>query len=443
MSPTYLARPSSARVRVVFLRCFVLALSVGYGAPILGVDRPEDVLPLTKEMKVAPRQVAPRRNAATRSTAGMRSLCVIGCTPYVDFTVETTGYAKYKALVNDLVRDCAAIVHVGDTKPPAMPCNTTLMTRPVHYLKSVAKVNKRLLLYAPGDNEISDCHRLKSLNQAADIYSASAARQFFVSNLRLNTGRDVTGTYGVRAHAMNGTIPGAPDGRTYSCDFDKYVSFDNFAVATLEVPGGHWYLEDESNEYPDQDSVDPLSDRFWMYMNARDCALDWLDTTAQLASAAGKRTLFLLFHAAFYGSQGSTALSNDGIGPFYSTSNMLNFTALYAGRSYSQPYQPLFAKLTELGLKYPALQFVVVHADGHKVSMNRLNPTLTNQGLEAGKLFSNHNVMVHMVEGDSKGLTMYSKFTVDSTQFYPVTHQQRWSKAAYDTPPLGHSRIAY
>jgi hypothetical protein len=48
-----------------------------------------------------------------------------------------------------------------------------------------------------------------------------------------------------------------------------------------------------------------------------------------------------------------------------------------------------------------------------------------------------------MVEGDSKGLTMYSKFTVDPSQFYPVTHQQRWSRSAYNTPPLGHSRIAY
>lgn len=387
----------------------------------------------------------PRRRVVRqpRSTAGLRSLCVIGCTPYVDFTVDNTGYAKFRALVNDMVNDCAAIVHVGDTKPPEMPCNVSLMTKPIHFLRKRARATGRLVLYAPGDNEINDCHRMASRNKPADIYSAVEARQFVIGSLALINGRDITGRYGVQQHIMNGTVPGSPDMR-YKCEFDKYAAFDHFAVATLEVPGAHWYLEDETADNPRQNDVDPLSERIWMYLNARDCALDWLDVSAARAAAAGKRVLFVLFHGMFYTSDGSAALRNSGIGPYYDTENLERLTERYTGNKYSQPYQPLFAKLTRLGLQYPRMQFVVVHSDGHKISMNRLNPTLVNTGLDPnGRLYSNHNVMVHMVEGDSKGLTMYSKFTVDPSQFYPVTHQQRWSRAAYNTPPLGHSRIAY
>jgi hypothetical protein len=317
------------------------------------------------------------------------------------------------------------------------------MTIPLQYLVSAAAAKGRVVLYTIGDNEVTDCHRHASWNKPADIYSASAARNFFVTSLNLNSGRDLTGAYHARQHVKNATIPGTANALRYSCDFDKYVAFDWFAAITMEVPGSFYYLADETASYAKQNVVDPLAGRFWMHLNAIECALEWLEMSAARASSTGKRVLFVTFQALFYTDQGTTAASNKGIGTYYSAQTLLSRTLQYANSSYSQPYQPLFAKLTSLGIRYPSLQFVVVHSDGHKLSMNRMNPTLANQGLDPGKLFSNHNVMLHMVEGDSKALTMYSKFIVSGTDFYPVTYQQRWSKAAYDTVPLGHSRIPY
>ena len=391
--------------------------------------------------------------AATTARATPNSLCVIGCTPYVNYaTTDATGYAKYQALVKEMVSGpCDVVVHIGDPKPAEMPCNATLLSKPLLFLRNQAKKNGRLALYAPGDNEVGDCHRHRSTNTPTEFTKAAQARQSLVSQLNLNSGKDLTGRYAITSHTtgLHGTqIPGSTldnkPARFYSCDFDKYVNMDTFAIATLEVPGGNWFLEDERTDgYPQQDTADPLADRIWMYLNAKDCALEWLDQSAERANQNGKRALFVLFHGVFYNNGGSNVYDSNNIGSYYNPSNLEQYTQRYTGKKISKPYQPLFDKLTALGLQYPNLIIQVVHSDGHKLTENRLNPGANNQGLGPGKLFSNHNVMLRQVEGDARGLTMYARFTTHPTDFQPVTHQQKWSRAAYDIAPLGHSKLPY
>ena len=45
---------------------------------------------------------------------------------------------------------CDVLVHVGDTKPGAMPCDEPLMTKSIHILKDAAAKHGKLALYAPG-----------------------------------------------------------------------------------------------------------------------------------------------------------------------------------------------------------------------------------------------------------------------------------------------------
>ena len=82
----------------------------------------------------------------------------------------------------------------------------------------------------------------------------------------------------------------------------------------------------------------------------------------------------------------------------------------------------------------------VVHSDAHRFSQIRMNPSLDNL---KSKTFSHHNLMIHQIEGASRALTMYSKFTVDKDSFQPVTLKQEWSQAAYDQVPIGHTWVPY
>jgi len=390
------------------------------------------------------------RNLGDTTSMGRKGLCVVGCTPYVDLTRQETGLRKYRALVKEMARTCDVIAHIGDTKPGAMPCMRNWMIKSVHILKTIAKKYGKIALYAPGDNELNDCHRHghearpENGTVLSEIYKASHAREHLVESLRLNRPTDLTSRYPVQNHEYGGksVIPGTD--RPYSCDFDKYVELDDYAIATLEVIGSHMYLGDERKEgYPNQDKVDPLMDRLFMYLNAMDCALEWIDQSASKASDSGKRALFILFHGIFYGSFGTAHLGSNGIGEFYNNENLQRYTQIFTGEKISYVYQPLFDKLTEVALKHKNLMFYVVHSDAHRIQTIRLNPGKHNTGLTGPRLKSHHNLMAHMVEGASRSLTMYSRFTVDPESFQPVTHKQEWCKQAYDIEPRGHSWIPY
>jgi hypothetical protein len=376
---------------------------------------------------------------------GANGLCVVGCTPYVDPTDPTAGILKYRELVREMARDCDVLVHVGDTKPGKMACNRTVMTNAVHILEEAGRLENKLVLYAPGDNELNDCHRHDSGNNKvpSDIYKAADARKFLAKDLRLESWTDLTGRYALENHDMSEkTVPGTD--QPYSCDFDKYVELDNYAIATLEVIGSHMYLDDErQNGYPYQDEVDPLEGRLSMFLNAKDCALDWIEQSAEKASASGKRALFLLFHASFYTSGGTQPRTSDSIGEFYSPDKLKNYTRELTGYEIDRPFQPLFDKLTETSLNYPDIMFYTIHSDAHRYSTVRMNPGMNNRGDTGNKRKSNHNMMLHQVEGASRALTMFSKFTVDSNSFQPVTVKQEWSEAAFHQEPVGHSWEPY
>ena len=183
--------------------------------------------------------------------SGKNGLCVLGCTPYVDPYRKDGGIEKYQAMIEEMAQTCDIIVHIGDTKPGVAPCNETLMTHAIHRLIQAGKEHNTLVLYAVGDNELNDCHRHASAPDGykvpSQIVKAIDARNFLTCDLNVNSGMDLTGTYEVEQHVKAETNLAScyetdEPCRPYSCDFDKYVEFDNFAVATLEVLGSHWYL---------------------------------------------------------------------------------------------------------------------------------------------------------------------------------------------------------
>lgn len=180
-----------------------------------------------------------------------------------------------------------------------------------------------------------------------------------------------------------------------------------------------------------------------MYLNAKDCALDWIETSAAKASAAGLRSVVFLFHAHYWATNRwgyvDSHLSSDGIGEYYNKTNLARMTEELTGEAIEEPFQPLYDALTNVAARYPDIMFYVSQADSHVWTDIRQNSGATNIGDET---LSHHNLMILQVEGDSRALTMYAKFTFDD-EFQPVTINQEWSHDAYELPPYGHNFYKY
>jgi len=384
---------------------------------------------------------------------GKKGLCVIGCTPYVDVNDDSKGYGKYKKLVADMADNCDIMVHVGDTKAGAAVCNATIMANPVLDMIEEGKRTGIPVLYAPGDNELNDCHRDGSRvpPRPADYYKAADARQFLIDTFGVNEqgsngkNQDLTAQFSVLSQKLPGKIPGTD--QDYSCDFHKFIKFKNFGVATLEVLGSYWYLADQSQSasYPNQDSVDPLADRLAMYYNAKDCALAWITRTTKIAKKKGLRGIAFNFHARFWTAGTSarvdTFMSAEGrIGEYYNSTNLGMMTKDITGEEITEPFQPLYEHLTQTAYENPDLMFYVVNADSHTWANVRMNGGVTNAN---GEIVTYHNLMIGMVEGDSRAVTQYAKFTFDEDAFQPSNMAQIWSKEAYDYEPAGHTFYKY
>eukprot|EP00557_Chaetoceros_sp_GSL56_P011602 CAMPEP_0176476668 /NCGR_PEP_ID=MMETSP0200_2-20121128/182_1 /TAXON_ID=947934 /ORGANISM="Chaetoceros sp., Strain GSL56" /LENGTH=422 /DNA_ID=CAMNT_0017872367 /DNA_START=682 /DNA_END=1950 /DNA_ORIENTATION=+ len=390
------------------------------------------------------------KSSKSKKSKSSGGLCIVGCTPYVDPTDNAKGILKWQALVQEMAENCDVMVHVGDTKAGAAVCNEDLMTGPIHTMIEAGKETGTAVLYSPGDNELNDCHRDGSRvpPRPADYYKAADARNFLISDLGVNNAEetDLTGQYKVDFHTKSGIIPGTNN--AYDCAFDKYYADEKegYAVATLEVLGSQWYLADQSGSstYPNQDSVDPLADRLGMYLNAKDCALEWIEQSAAKAHASGLRSVVFAFQAHYWNLDvyGNVVghLPAAGIGEYYKPENLAAMTEALTGEAISEPFQPLYDKLTEVAFNYPNIMFYVAHADSHIWTNIRQNSYATNVG---DNIISHQNLMILQVEGDSRALTQYAKLTFEKDDFQPVTPHQIWSEVAYALPPYGHSFVKY
>jgi hypothetical protein len=92
-------------------------------------------------------------------------------------------YPLFEALIGAVnSRDPALVIHVGDTKSGGTPCSDQMLAEQLTYLNSFTAP----LIYTPGDNEWTDCHReaaggFDPLNRLAHIrttYFAEPSRSF-------------------------------------------------------------------------------------------------------------------------------------------------------------------------------------------------------------------------------------------------------------------------
>jgi hypothetical protein len=108
------------------------------------------------------------------------TIATLGDTAYGKPEEVYPQYEKLISTINDLKPDL--VIHVGDTKSGSTPCSDEMLAAQLAYLNSFAAP----LLYSPGDNEWTDCHRkaageFKPLERLAKIrttYFADATKSF-------------------------------------------------------------------------------------------------------------------------------------------------------------------------------------------------------------------------------------------------------------------------
>lgn len=94
--------------------------------------------------------------AATAAHAEGFKFIALGDNPY---GVPAEVNPSFEALIKTInERNPAFAVHIGDTKSGSTPCDNAMLDQQLKYMNSFASA----MIYTPGDNEWTDCHREKA-----------------------------------------------------------------------------------------------------------------------------------------------------------------------------------------------------------------------------------------------------------------------------------------
>ncbi len=209
---------------------------------------------------------------------------LIGDTPYADYQIEQ---------VDEMIREINAsraefTVHVGDIKSGSTLCSDELIERRYDQLQQL-----RALVYTPGDNEWTDCHR-KAAGMYNPLERLAHLREVFFAKPTFTTGRRPF--------------------RVYPQSLDKgYAPFvenalfvrSNVVFATLHVVGSNnnlalWDGIGETTAAPKQERLDEAAAR-------QAAALAWIDRSFDAAEKIGAAGVFLAMQAdpSFEAAEGS------------------------------------------------------------------------------------------------------------------------------------------
>lgn len=195
-----------ATARALFASAFVLTL------PVLAHDRDD------------------------RDKDGHFSFAVIGDWPYSQALLDNS-----HLLVNSINDDRVDLVmHVGDIHSGSMPCTSAYTLPPIAtsnpgWNQSVFRVFQQFdapLVYLPGDNEWSDCHKSKQFSAGHPLRELASVRELFYAQPGVTLGRHERQVWSQAEHFDP----------AYATDsqFVENVMWtqDHVLFVTLNVPGG-------------------------------------------------------------------------------------------------------------------------------------------------------------------------------------------------------------
>lgn len=159
--------------------------------------------------------------------------------------------------------DLSFVIHVGDIKGGSELCSDALLTRRLTQIESIG----RPVVYTPGDNEWTDCHR------------AAAGKYWPPERLAFLRSSGFAFGWGERTPERQG---GFPENQTFRVD--------GVRVATLHLVGS----QDGDVAW---DAPDRAQEQKALNAARREATLRWMDQAFEQAEAEAAHTIVLVFHA--------------------------------------------------------------------------------------------------------------------------------------------------
>lgn len=184
---------------------------------------------------------------------GLFSFAVIGDTPYFGFE-EVQLAATLRALAREPVD---FVIHVGDIKGGGTPCSDDFLAQ----RRALLDASPLPLVLAPGDNEWSDCHRMRA-GGYDPVERLQRLRQLFFS------GDESLGRRRLRMERQAGRAENA-----------RWLH-DSVVFVTLNVPGTR------NNARMPRERAARMADN-----------LAWLDEAVRIAAGPGVRAIVVAAHA--------------------------------------------------------------------------------------------------------------------------------------------------
>lgn len=225
------------------------------------------------------------------------SFAVIGDGPYGD-DQEVAFDRMIKAINRD--RSVDFVLHVGDIKSGGTTCSDERLMRRFEQLQRI----KTALIYTPGDNEWTDCHRSNN----GSWYPLE--RLDFIRDLFFPTPGWSTGQSPRRLTSQSGFK-----------GFEPFVENSFFiagrvAIATVHVVGSNNNLRPWSGFDASDSTEQPRADRINEYQKRNEAALAWLDYTFTRAKRHRAAGIFIAIHADPNFDTSADDPARDGFNPF-------------------------------------------------------------------------------------------------------------------------------
>ncbi len=197
---------------------------------------------------------------ATLASADPFSFVALGDMPYGDDQVT---YPLFGALIGEINRyDPAFVIHVGDIKSGGSLCTNEKFQEQLDFMMTVDAP----LIYTPGDNEWTDCHRTRA-GEYDPLERLSALREIFFAEPELTLGEPVP--------VDSQVAGGFPE--------NTYFEHDDIAVIAAHVVGSN-------------NGFEPRVPEAAIEFFARDAAnIAWL--RAGFERAADKNVIVVAIHA--------------------------------------------------------------------------------------------------------------------------------------------------
>ncbi|MDR4516500.1 MAG: metallophosphoesterase [Nitrosomonas sp.] len=212
-----------------------------------------------------------KHNQDIKHNANAVSFAVIGDGPYGD-EKEVAFNRMIDAINKD--HEIEFVIHVGDIKSGGTECTDERLQRRFDQLQQI----RTALVYTPGDNEWTDCHRANN-GGWYPLERLTFIRQLFFPNPGMTTGQKP------RPVLSQTTLPG----------FEPFVENVLFmtgriVVSTIHVVGSNNNLRPWSGIDASDSVANPRQDRIAEFNERNAASLEWLERTFEWAmshNAAG------------------------------------------------------------------------------------------------------------------------------------------------------------